>query len=326
MSSNPIELPPLPASLKSITGILKTATDLEKHDPAVAYWTRFHACQVALGIDKSSPESKGFLTKLMFWLEKEKTLRKGEEAFSNELVAHAHIENYAMKLFEKADNDDRTGRAGKNTIKIYFTSSQLFDTLAVFGEPSEEVVQKSKYAKWRAAYISKCLKNNETPLPPQESDGSEEEASLPSLEAKPLNPTIATNNLPDTGSTSSSSIPSSGPGNMYPNQPFYPSQSPLDPFSPSPQIPPKLPSVPPRATRPLDGNIAPTKITSPIPPSVSSSTGGTVALNGAFLDAEALMKAQKYCKYAGSALQYEDISTAVQNLELALSLLKTGQS
>lgn len=70
MSTNPIELPPLPASLKSIIGILKTATDLEKHDPAVTYWTRFYACQVALGIDKSSPESKGFLAKLMFWLEK----------------------------------------------------------------------------------------------------------------------------------------------------------------------------------------------------------------------------------------------------------------
>ncbi len=33
------------------------------------------------------------------------------------------------------------------------------------------------------------------------------------------------------------------------------------------------------------------------------------------LDPEALMKAQKYCKYAGSALQFEDVNTAVTNLE-----------
>lgn len=126
------------------------------------------------------------------------------------------------------------------------------------------------------------MKNNETPLPPQEADGSEEEASLPSLEAKPLNPTIATGNLSDITPASSSTIPPSGPGNMYPNQPFYPSQSPLDPFSSQPQIPPKLPSVPPQTTRPLDGNIAPAKIISPIPPSVSPSTGGISALSKLF--------------------------------------------
>jgi len=70
MSTNPLVLPPLPPSLKSITGILRTATDVEKHDPAVGYWARFYACQVALGIDKSSPEGKAFLSKMMLWLEK----------------------------------------------------------------------------------------------------------------------------------------------------------------------------------------------------------------------------------------------------------------
>lgn len=35
-------------------------------------------------------------------------------------------------------------------------------------------------------------------------------------------------------------------------------------------------------------------------------------------------KAQKFCKYAGSALLYDDVPTAIDNLEKALSLLKTG--
>ena len=43
------------------------------------------------------------------------------------------------------------------------------------------------------------------------------------------------------------------------------------------------------------------------------------------LTPEDFARAQKYCKYAGSALQYEDVSTAVQNLQKALKLLTTGR-
>lgn len=35
--------------------------------------------------------------------------------------------------------------------------------------------------------------------------------------------------------------------------------------------------------------------------------------------------AQKYCKYAGSALNYNDVKTAVDYLEKALYLLSTGK-
>lgn len=40
---------------------------------------------------------------------------------------------------------------------------------------------------------------------------------------------------------------------------------------------------------------------------------------------EDFTRAQKYCKYAGSALQYEDVDTAIQNLQKALKLLTTGK-
>ncbi|CAB1342888.1 unnamed protein product [Coregonus sp. 'balchen'] len=43
------------------------------------------------------------------------------------------------------------------------------------------------------------------------------------------------------------------------------------------------------------------------------------------LTPEDYTRAQKYCKYAGSALQYEDVGTAVQNLQKALNLLTTGK-
>ncbi|XP_076233271.1 vesicle trafficking 1 [Calliopsis andreniformis] len=46
---------------------------------------------------------------------------------------------------------------------------------------------------------------------------------------------------------------------------------------------------------------------------------------GVELSLDQMNKAQKYIKWAGSALNYDDISTAVSNLQKALHLLTTGQ-
>jgi vacuolar protein sorting-associated protein VTA1 len=43
------------------------------------------------------------------------------------------------------------------------------------------------------------------------------------------------------------------------------------------------------------------------------------------LSPEQLLKAQKYIKYAGSALTYDDVPTAIENLQKSLRLLTTGQ-
>lgn len=47
--------------------------------------------------------------------------------------------------------------------------------------------------------------------------------------------------------------------------------------------------------------------------------------DGTPLGPEDMAKAQKYCKFAGSALQYEDTKTAIVNLQKALNLLTMGQ-
>lgn len=49
-------------------------------------------------------------------------------------------------------------------------------------------------------------------------------------------------------------------------------------------------------------------------------SGGTVPLTPAMV-----VKAQKYCRWAVSALEYEDGKTAVVNLQKALTLLTTGR-
>lgn len=46
---------------------------------------------------------------------------------------------------------------------------------------------------------------------------------------------------------------------------------------------------------------------------------------GATLNAEQMLKAGKYIKWAGSAINYDDVPTAIDNLQKALHLLTTGQ-
>lgn len=43
----------------------------------------------------------------------DKKKQKENEAVQNEMVGQAHVENYALKLFLYADNEDRGGRFGK---------------------------------------------------------------------------------------------------------------------------------------------------------------------------------------------------------------------
>ena len=43
------------------------------------------------------------------------------------MVANAHLENYAMKLFLWADKEDRAANFNKNVVKAFYTSGILFE-------------------------------------------------------------------------------------------------------------------------------------------------------------------------------------------------------
>uniref|UniRef100_A0A3P9I7B4 Vacuolar protein sorting-associated protein VTA1 homolog n=2 Tax=Oryzias latipes TaxID=8090 RepID=A0A3P9I7B4_ORYLA len=251
----------LPAPLRSIQHYLRTAQEHEKRDPVVAYYCRLYAMQTGMKLDSKTPECRKFLVKLMDQLETMKKEFSDNESITQEVVGNAHIENYALKLFLYADNEDRAERFHKNMIKSFFTSSLLLDVLSVFGELSEENVKHRKYARWKATYIHNCLKNGETPQPGPIGMDEDEEAG-----GNPVQP---------------ESPPSTNYNNI--------------------QIPP--------------GAHAPANTPADLPPPAG----------GLQLSADDFTKAQKYCKYAGSALQYEDVGTAIQNLQKALKLLTTGK-
>lgn len=102
----------------------------------VAYWSRLYGLQTGLKLSTKQQEETAFLigknnlnfnsqsemfeidfilliTALMDWLEKFKKEHHDNEAISNEIVAQAHLENYALKLFTYADQQDRAANFNK---------------------------------------------------------------------------------------------------------------------------------------------------------------------------------------------------------------------
>lgn len=297
-------LPPLPPQFKPIQHYLRTAQELDKREPVVAYYCRLYAMQTGMKIDSKNPECRKFLCKLMDQLEAMKKQFGDNEAITQEIVGSAHVENYALKMFLYADNEDRAGQFHKNMIKSFYTASLLIDVLTVFGELTDENVQHRKYARWKATYIHNCLKNGETPQSgpiemEEECDDENEQTSSPALSSQESQPssTFQPSNIP-TSNYSGIQIP------------------------PGAHAPANTPAEVPHSTGVTSNTIQPTPQNVPI---VDPSLYNAPAAGEICLTPEDFARAQKYCKYAGSALQYEDVNTAVQNLQKALKLLTTGR-
>lgn len=312
-------LPEPPVQLKNIQSFMKVASDIERIDPVVSYWVRLFSTETALKTDKDSPESKSFLSSLIVYLEKFKQTHKDNEAVSNETVGQAHMENFVVALFTKADTLDRNGTANKNTVRMFYMAAVLFEAMAVFGQLSEEITKKAKYAKFKAAYIQKCLKLGQTPKPGPIEGADLEDPSYNDGLADSADPTKSTGDNQDISATIGK-----------PPEPFI--------LEPKPTIPPypkptdhKQPSQPPQSP------YSPSNFSKATSSSDGNTTSGTAhvtstidamkfhATNGTPLKPEDLIQSQKYCKFANSALQYDDIPTAVKNLEKALKLLSTGE-
>jgi len=266
-----LNLPPCPSSLKSIQHFLKIANEHDTRDPVISYWSRLTALQTGLALDKSSNEALAVLLPLMDWLEKEKASRQDDEAVTNEVVASAHVENYAMKLFLVADKADRASNFGKNVVKCFYSAGILFDVMETFGPLTPEVNHYRKYAKVKAAYIHNCLKNGETPIAgPLAGDDDEDD--------------------------------------MNENAPV-PHDERQDETQSVPSNPPSAPTPAPAPAAEM-ANMNISNPSSSAPPALSY---------------DKVAKAQKFCKYAISALDYQDTNTAVENLTKALHLIQTGQ-
>ncbi|KAJ7225357.1 Vta1 like-domain-containing protein [Mycena pura] len=160
-------LPPAPAALKSISPYLQRADELRNKEPIIAYWCTYYAAQVGIGLKAKDTLSRDFLYDLLGTLEKMKKDIGPTDAIDMEAASAAYVENFALRVFAMADNEDRSGAGNRSTAKKFLAAANFLEVLATFPKTdvSETTEEKIKYAKWKAADIAKAYREGRKPTP-----------------------------------------------------------------------------------------------------------------------------------------------------------------
>ncbi|EEY66038.1 vacuolar protein sorting-associated protein VTA1 [Phytophthora infestans T30-4] len=346
MDPQPVKVPP---TFKTLLPFIRRAEELDRdtsrpESKLIAYFCRQYAMELGIKLreNDSSNEATDYLLSLMDRLEEEKnklpdfTQEEGKEI----------CEDFAMEIFSKADDEDRAGMATKSTARTFYAAGTFFDILSQFGDLSEDVVEKRRYCKFKAATILKAIKEGKTPTPgpPEGLDMKIVTVVTPPLQpSEPAyNPTSfpsLTESVRSAGAMSASELDNTwaGPSATHsPPAPSAPSHSaPAAPPSPAYSVPlappppaaseaayqqPPAPTPayqpPPAPTPAYQPPSAPTPPYQP-PPSYTPQSTPACTRNTPVSQNE-INDAIEYAKFAVAALKVKDMKLAEERLEMAL--------
>ena len=176
----PLSIPP---ELKRISPYIKRAEELDKDKTSpesrlVAYYCRQYAVQLGIPAAGTSPAAKACLAELLGDLEKEKPAM---DNFTRDEAAFL-CRKFAEGVFNKADAEDRAGKASKATAKVFYAAASFLQMLEQFTDDeedeSEQVAEDKKrivYSKWKSTEILKAIKEGREPTPGGYGEDEEEE-------------------------------------------------------------------------------------------------------------------------------------------------------
>lgn len=262
------------------------------------------------------------------------------DAIVDDVAAKAYVEEFAIETFLRADSAIHTDQATKQTIDTFQAASTFFELLDAFGTIDPDIHAKIKYAKYHALRIAKAIKAGEDPNATNPKDDVKEPGFIDENEIRPASnysaPTVESvpdvalpgsdfgeiPRQPESHPQNASSFELPGvPDTAHDNRPITRS------LTTAPTIPTQTPaSTPTPLQRPSDqtGPILTPSVPASAPPTPkvsqeqfsSSTTSATIQIDDA-----AIAQAQKHAKWAISALNFDDVPTAVKELKIALSAL-----
>lgn len=354
-------LPDIPPALRFLSTTLTRGKELEIADPVISYYCKLHAAQqiLAQNLHKTDAEAADFVGALLDQVEFMKsnspklTSEYGQSILNDETVASAYIESFAMNVFAKADKDVYDKTTTKTTITKFMAASTFFDLLNVFQNDSlgaevdgaqqvngldTDVKEKIKYCKWQAARIAKAYKQgidpNEYDPPEPKKDEEQEVNDLLSQTAKEVeleNEEALTSKDETEPSAQAQNEDNDKDDDINPEDYFIPPPSTIPTHQPNSG--PADSSTESSTSSFQPDNLSAAGITiykpsTPVHIPVSSqpthqkSQGVTRQQAQIILDeSELIATVQKRCKFAISALTYEDMKTALQQINEARDLL-----
>lgn len=142
---------------------LQRADEVAKANPKVAYYCRLYAVDEGMKLLVRDKDTNALLGAVLKQLEQDKPkLQLGAVADDCELCTQ-----FALKIFHKAETQDREGRATAATAKAYYAATVFLEVTRQFGEMDSECAAKQKFAAWRAAEVRAACKEGRAPAPLQ---------------------------------------------------------------------------------------------------------------------------------------------------------------
>lgn len=234
------------------------AREVESEQPIVAYYCSYYSLTKAINLrDNSDERANRFVTGL---LEKCETMKK--QIPPDNGTHRGIVEEFALRVFDHADDEDRADQATKATARSFYAAMCFLEVCTVFAPLTEDLTERLNYARWKAADITKALREGRRPIPgaPGEAEArAKEEAQRQSEQAEAAPP------------ESNATVPPAPPEyeyehalareeDRYPPAPKYPSSD-----APSPLKPAAPPAVPLYPTLDIE---APPRSAAPEPPSL----------------------------------------------------------
>ena len=142
---------------------LQRADEMSRADPKVAYYCRMYAVEEGMQAKERSAELNALMGELLKQLESTKT---GAALAETREEDELYLENFAMKLFAKADKADRANKRDAKTAKMFYVSGVFIEILNHFGPLNEDMGEKQRYAAWRGAELSGAAREGKAPPPP----------------------------------------------------------------------------------------------------------------------------------------------------------------
>ncbi|KAI0756746.1 Vta1 like-domain-containing protein [Daedaleopsis nitida] len=165
-----LSLPPVPPELKSIKPYLQRADEIAKNDPVISYWCAYYAAQQGIALKLKDSAARHFLFDLLGLLERMKTDLGPNDAVHDEPASAAYVENFALRVFAGADNEDRSGRHNQNTARKFAAAANFLEILRIFDSDKAaidlaSIEEKIKYAKWKAVDVARAIREGRRPMP-----------------------------------------------------------------------------------------------------------------------------------------------------------------
>ncbi|KAG5486338.1 hypothetical protein CUR178_07649 [Leishmania enriettii] len=166
-----------PAWAPMVRPFLLRAQEFEDKEPLVAYFLCTHVAFLCMRQrKKEDKEGTAFLVTLLDALEASK-IQLGAQLQG--VDGRTVLTKYALMLFARADDAERTGNASMAIVRLFYAASVLFEATAQFtgdGATDSIAAQKIKYAKYIATLMKKALEAKEPYVSPNKLESVDGEA------------------------------------------------------------------------------------------------------------------------------------------------------